>query len=264
MKTLCLLTVLAAAPVCFGQSFTESFDLNPVLGSADPGGNAASGQWYVDRSAPALFASTNFLGDNRLVVGVNGSDYLSDSGSQFYDTQGRKYYLNNAPIGTSLSAQLYIPSSWQSINLSASMWLTAYDSSGNPAGYPIVGFYSSGTGDNYMRVWDDVSGYINLSTPVHWDGWNTLAMTFTGSGLVYTINGQDVFKDTAVTDNGGVSIANVMFQDRNYGTSFNAYWDNLTVNTNGLSPSPTPEPASLALAGMGAALLGLKLYRRRS
>jgi len=258
MKSHCWL-FLVAVTTCSAQTFTNTFDSYPPLGGADPGGSSP-GLWYVDRFAPATFGSAYFLGDNRLSVGVSAADY---HGGTFYDTQGRKYYLTNSGVGSSVSAQLYIPSAWASMNVGPSLWLTAYDINSQPSGYPIVGFYSDGTGDSYFRVWDDISGYVNLNTPIDWNSWNTFSINFTTAGFVYAINGVDVFTDIGAV--GSVSIANVMFQDKNYGTSYNAYWDNLITpsSTDPYAPIPVPEPSSAGLLSLGGALIwGMQKLRR--
>src|SRR5262249_44867774 len=152
-----------------------------------------------------------------------------------------KYYLTGASTGSYVSAQLYVPSIWQSTQVAPAMWLTAYDSGNSPSGFPIVGFFSDGSANSYFRVWDDSTGYVNLtSTPIQWDAWNTFTITFTPGGFVYNINGTDVFTDTGAV--GTTSIANVMFESRNYAVSYDAYWSTL------VTPSPTvpvvPEPGS--------------------
>ena len=252
MKTASLV-LLAAALNCSGQIYTNTFATNPQLGGNDPGVNSP-GLWYVDRFAPATFASTTFDGGTSLDVGVSSSDY---HGGTFSDTQGRKYYLTGAGVGSFVSAQLYIPSTWANLAVAPGLWLTAYDNTGSPSGFPIIGFYSDGTGDSsgsYFRVWDDASGYVNLNTPVNWNSWNTFTINFTAAGFVYDINGAEVYTDAGAA--GSVSIANVMFESKNYGSSYDAYWNNL------VTPSPTnpvPEPGLGALLVLGGTLvLGLK------
>ncbi len=249
-----LLLLLAAAINCSAQIYTNTFDTNPQLGGSDSGGSSP-GLWYVDRKAPATFASASFGGGTSLDVGVSASDYSGNTGnSTFYDTQGRKYYLTDSGVGSFVSAQLYIPSSWANTKVAPGLWLTAYDSTGANAGFPIIGFFSDGTGSSggsYFHVWDDSIGYVNLDTPIGWDNWNTFTISFTASGFVYDINGTEVYTDAGAT--GSTSIANVMLESKNYGTDYDAYWDNL------ITPSPTvspvPEPGSIALLALGGALV---------
>jgi len=251
---------LVLVTACSAQTFTNTFDSFPLLGESDPGGSSP-GLWYVDRFAPATFDSAYFLGDNRLRIGVSAADY---QGGTFYDTQGRKYYLTNSGVGSSVSAQLYIPSTWASQNVGPSMWLTAYDSASQPSGFPLIGFYSDGAGTSYFRVWDDITGYVNLATPIDWNDWNTLSISFTAAGFVYNINGVNVFTDVGAV--GSVSIANVMFQDKNFGTSYAAYWDNLITpsSTDPLALSPVPEPGSTGLLALGSVLIWGMWKRGRS
>ncbi len=255
MKAKLLLLLLAAAS-CSAQVYTNSFNTSPPLGGNDPGGSSP-GLWYVDRKAPATFASASFGGGTSLDVGVSGGDFSGNTGnSTFYDTQGRKYYLTGSGVGSFVSAQLYIPSAWQNQNVSPGLWLTIYNNISQPVAFPIIGFYSDGTGNSggsYFRVWDDVTGYVNLGAAINWNAWNTFQFTFTAGGIVDSINGTDVLTDTAAVANGGTSIANVMFESKNFGGSYDAYWDNL------ITPSPTeipvPEPGSVTLLALGGALL---------
>jgi PEP-CTERM motif len=257
-----LLSLLIAANCC-AQVYTNNFNVSPPLGGNDSGGSSP-GLWYVDRKAPATFASASFGGGTSLDVGVSASDYSGNTGnSTFYDTQGRKYYLTSSGVGSFVSAQLYIPSSWRNLNVSPGLWLTIYDNSSQVAGFPIIGFYSDGTGNSggsYFRVYNE-SSYVNLNTAINWDAWNTFQFTFTAGGIVNSINGTDVFTDTAAVANGGTTIANVMLESKNFGTGYDAYWNNL------ITPSPTigavPEPGSLALLALGGALvLRMKKFRR--
>ena len=261
LKTFCFLSFALAAIAASAESYT--FDSNPVLGSNDPQGYALPGQWYVDRFAPAAFDSVSFQGTNRLHVGVSAGDYQASS---FYNTQGRKLYLAAATVGSRVSAQLYIPAVWASQNVSPSMWLTLYDNVGEASDYPVIAFFSSGSGDSYFRVFDGNLAYpywMNLSTPVAWDSWNTLSIDFTVGGIVYGINGTEVYTESYGIDNGSVSIANVMFQDKNFGTSYDAYWYDLIVTTPNISGSPVPEPATLGWLGIGGLLaVGFRKLRR--
>ncbi len=248
MKKLLYLGLVLAAN-CYAQPYTNTFNVTPPLGGSDPGGNSP-GLWYVDRKAPATFTSTIFNGQPALDIGVSSSDYSGNTGnSTFYDTQGRKYYLTGAGAGSYVSAQLYIPSAWTGMQVSPGMWLTAYDTTGNPSGFPIIGFFSDGAGNSYFRVWDDSTGYVNLATPIDWNAWNTFTINLTASGFEYDINGTDVYTDTGAV--GSVSIANVMFESKNYGTSYDAYWSTL------VTPSATmvPEPGSVAFLILGGVLL---------
>lgn len=245
--------LLAVVANCSAQLYTNTFNVTPPLGGADPGGTSP-GLWYVDRKAPAAFYSSIF--DNRtvLAIGISAGDF---GNSAFYNTQGRKYYLTSAGLGSYVSAQLYVPSIWESTAVAPAMWLTAYDHDNSPSGFPIVGFFSDGLGSSYFRVWDDATGYVVLNTPIQWDAWNTLTVSLTGAGFVYNINGADVYTDTGAA--GTISIANVMFESRNFDVSYDAYWTTL------VTPSPTepiPEPGPIALLVLGFSLfLGITGFR---
>jgi hypothetical protein len=261
LKSIFLFSLFWVATSALAQNFTETFAASPLLGGQDPGSTATPGLWYVDRYAPAAFESASFQGTNRLHVGTLGSDYQSDS---FYNWQGRKLYLTGATLGSTVSAQLYISSTWQNLAASPGMWFTLYDSSSTPADYPTISFYTTGTGVNYFRVFDNLNGWVALDTPILWDSWTTLSVSFDLAGIVYSINGTEVYSETTGLDNGAVSIANVMFQNRNFGTNYDAFWYNLQVTTPTIIVAPVPEPTTLALVGMGAATLlrrGLRAKR---
>ncbi len=242
-----LFIFLTAAATCLAQPYTNNFNATPPLGGADPGG-VSPGLWYADRKAPATFQATIFNGRTALDIGVNAGDY--DPNNAFYNTQGRKYYLTGASQGSFVSAQLYIPTSWENTPVAPGMWLTAYDNNNAPSGFPIIGFFSDGAGSSYFRVWDDSTGYVNLlSTPIQWDAWNTFTISFTGAGFVYDINGTDVYTDTGAV--GSTSIANVMFESKNFGVSYDAYWTQLVTPS---STEPIPEPGPITLLVLGFSL----------
>jgi hypothetical protein len=148
------------------------------------------------------------------------------------------------------------------MNVSPSMWFTLYDVHSQSADFPILSFFSSSAGNSYFRVWDGYIGWVPLATPVVWDSWNTLSIDFSIFGINYNINGTDVYTETAGIDNGALTIANVMFQDKNYGTSYDAYWYNLIVTTPNISGAPVPEPTTAALLSLGGLLVvGLRMFR---
>lgn len=260
MKSFFLFSLLLVGTSAFAQSFTENFAVNPLLGAQDPGSTATPGLWYIDRYAPATFESASFQDANRLHVGTLGSDYQANS---FYDWQGRKLYLTGATLGSTVSAQLYISSAWQNTAASPGMWFTLYDPTATPADYPIISFYSDGVGSSYFRVFDNNNGWVTLDTSILWDAWTTLGISFDLSGIVYSINGVAVYSETTGLDNGAVNIANVMFQNRNYGTSYDAYWSDLQVTTPTTTAQPVPEPTTLTLAGVGAVWLLRRGLRAR-
>lgn len=247
-----LLTVLILATFSALAQFPMTFDTPVPLGSSQ-----APGVWYPDRQVPAILQSTYFDGGNRLQVGVSSADF--NAGNNFYNTQGRKYDVTSTSLGDVFSVDLYIPAAWQTMNARGDMWLTAADSVGANAAFPIIGFQSYVDGTTFdptFHVWDDNVGFVNIATAITYDSWYNLSITRESYGFMYAINGTEVYDDVV---SGVASVNNVMIQDRNYNNTYSSYWDNLVAP----NPTPTPEPSTLALAGLGGFALLLLRQRRK-
>lgn len=252
MKFSILVTVLITATLSAMAQFPMTFDTPVTLGNSQ-----ASNVWYPDRQAPAIFQSTTFAGVSALQVGVNSADY--NAGNNFYNTQGRKFDVTSSSIGDFFSVNLYIASAWQTSNARADMWLTAVDSSGANAAFPIIGFQSYLDGTTFnptFHVWDDNIGFVNLATPITYDSWVNLSITRESYGFSYAINGTQVYEDIV---SGVSAVNNVMLQDRNYNNTYSSYWNTLDAP----NPTPTPEPSTLALAALGGLSVLIMSQRRK-
>lgn len=222
--------------------------------------------WVVDRYAPASFSDVGTYEGRADVLGIG----ISSAGafnnrpaayqSTFYDTQGEQYALTGAGAGSSISADLYIPDSWDSSangDVRTDMWGVMGDGT-KVTGYPIIGFTNYGGAPRY-RVWDDTNGvWIDLPAPVTYDAWTAFTILFTGSAYVYYIDGAPVFTDNDV--DGSTQFNAIIMQAYNFGgdpsisgtdpVDYTAYWSNAV-----------PEPSSVLM--LGTVLLALAGGLRR-
>jgi hypothetical protein len=242
------ITVNADAGVCTatlvpgGLALDEAFNTSPNLTT-----------WTVDRYAPGAFDSQSFGSDNRLHIGISAADSSANRppaySSTFYNTQGRTRSLNNSPVGTTISADLYIPAAWATAVRRSDMWLRDVNPVEANAEYPIIGFTSEDPSDNLnptpasptprYRYWDGATGWVNLpAVPVVYNAWHTLSITVTATSFQYRIDGVLVATDSTVSQPGYAALKQVIFQAYNFGASYDVYWDNLRSNAVG-TPSAT-------------------------
>lgn len=222
-----------------GPGLNEDFDSNPDFGT-----------WTVDRYAPSIFASEFFDGDDRLQIGVDAADSMANRpggfGSSFYNTQGRTMTLNALPVGTTVSADVYIPSSWGSTTRRTDLWLRDTNTVENDATYPIIGFTSkdpnagdqtdaSGTPTPRYRYWDSNDGWHDSSIPVVFDAWHTFAITMLPSGQTeMRIDGVHIGTTVSAAAVGFREFGRVFIQAYNFGETYDAHWDNLQTNNAGM------------------------------
>lgn len=220
------------------QYFLQKFDTDPVLSPVQ-----MPNTWYVDRYAPAGFQKEFFDGDNRLKHSISTSDAALNRppGQQgtFYNTQGRKYDLNN-PVYTSISADLYIASDWQTNHRRADMWATMGDNFNVITRYPIIGFANTTGSNPTWRVWTNSFGWINLPDPpgFSYGNWYNLRIELTPVSFNYYIDGLLVYTDTDIA--GSTKFLNMIIQAYNFGDptlppaqyaleSYDVYWDNIAA-----------------------------------
>jgi hypothetical protein len=222
--------------------------------------------WTTDRYDPASFSNVGTYQGRTNVLGITTTDAqtlsnrLAGFQSTFRNTQGRGYNLNGG-AGSNLAAALYIPATWGNSGNGSrrtDMWGVMTNGT-SVTDYPIIGFTNYG-GAARFRIWDENIGtsgdWVNLSNTVHYDGWNSLAIDFTGSSYVYSINGSVAFTDNTI--GGSTTVSRTLMQVYNFGdpsitgavvNDYTAHWAN------------APEPATLSLLGLGFA--GLLAARRR-
>ncbi len=159
-----------------------------------------------------------------------------------------------------ISADLYIPTAWNSPangSFRSDIWGVMTDGS-TVSDYPIIGFTSYGSSSRF-RVWTD-SGWIDLATPVNYGAWNSLAIEFTGSSYVYSINGGTVYTDTAIDGSTGFSA--IIMQAYNFADAsvapgavladYTAYWSN----------TPVPEPSTYLAGALLLLPFGASMMRK--
>lgn len=229
--------------------------------------------WRADRFEPAAFevvadptGSSALTGGSVLHHAIDAADLQA---SAFRNTQGMKVDTPGMGIGSSWSVDLYIPSAWESANQRiASIWATTVDSTGAVSGYPIIEFASDGT-EGFFQFWTQdtdqntsngyTPGWLSSALPsgFAYDAWYTLEVTLNADDYsAMTVRSTDVletvvFSMTDKVTDGSVAVDNIILQGYNAGSSYDIYWDNLTLNA-------VPTPASF-----GAGLLGLAVVAMR-
>jgi len=219
------------------------------------------GAWYVDRYAPAVFESAEFMGDQRLCHGVDVADNnLGRPGgfsSAFYDTQGRKYDVD-MPIGSTIGIDLWVPAIAETNIRRAGMWATTYDLSDQISGFPILGFSSANEAEDALGtprfrafVQDTdldanngiTPGWIDLHTlaPSDLDKWYRFEITLTAAAYEFRI--YDVATDVEIasltdpTTFGSVRFGDYILQVKNFpdpiSETYTMYWDNIELGPAG-------------------------------
>lgn len=258
MLTVNDLEINADAGVCTGVLTTgEPFNLPVVTGPSQ-----APDTWYTDRYNPAIFESDTFMGENVLHHGVDVADSAANRppsfSSLFYNTQGRKYDID-LPTGSTLSADVWIPSSYETDARNVGLWGTTMDSGGNITGFPIISYGSNDPADPLnpdpvnpaprFRIYVQDSDfnasngyqpdYVDLYAlaPADFDKWYRFEITLTQIGYVFTVTNitDDVEIFSVLDPNifGSIRIANVILQMYNFGETYDGYWDNVTLNGEG-------------------------------
>jgi hypothetical protein len=244
-----------------------------LLGKANvinPDFDGAPAGWVTDRYQPNVFADIgSFQGrSDVLQIGINAAQGMgsrpSGQNTQFYNTQGMQYLVSGG-VGSSISADLWIPEEWRSeLNGSrrTDIWGIMTDGT-NVTGYPILGFTNYG-GTPTFRAWEDTVGsWQILANPIQYNAWNTLAIVFQGTSYEFYVNGSLAWTDN--TANGSTGFRGLIMQAYNFNGdgSLNAVTAGGTGNysVHWANTSEVPEPGTILLSGLG--LLALGLLRRR-
>jgi len=239
-----------------------AIDITPDFGDVPNG-------WVTDRYQPNHFGNVGaYQGrDNVLGIGITSAEGMGNrangQNSQFYNTQGMQHALAGG-AGTMISADLWIPTAWADPangSIRTDIWGVMSHGT-NVTAYPILGFTTYG-GASRFRVWDGntADGWVDLATSVAYNAWNSLAIEFTGSAFVFSVNGSVVYTD-ATTD-GTTGFSAIIMQAYNfYGDTsltgstpvdYTAYWSNTPV---------VPEPATYLAGALMLLPFGTSLIRR--
>lgn len=261
MKALAFGLAFGAIMSAQAAGFTDTFDsINPA--------------WVTDRYEPNAFVSENFMGDNRLKIGIGQAQAFQNRPaafqSTFYNTQGRQQSAAlNSPW--EVKGDVFIGDDYLSgENLRRTdLWARDNNTDENDAVYAIFGVMRNDNADPFnptagglntrWRVWDadTANGWVDLAAAVT-GGWHNLAILATGTSYEYRLDGALVYTDLTGSEAGFEGLQTVFLEAYSFGDathagqSYSAYWDNV-------SAQPVPEPATMAALGLGA----LAMLRRR-
>ena len=254
------------ATLAFAPGIAGAAELMPSFANVPTG-------WSTDRYNPDSFTNIGTVNGRSNVLGIgigpNGAFANRPPAyqSQFYDTQGMGHSISGGS-GNSLSAGLYIPSSWlNSANgvVRTDMWGVMNSGTFNAiTDYPIIGFTNHGaSGYVGLQVWDDnlnlgSGGWVELGTTIDQNAWNDLSIAFTGAAFDYYVNRSEVYSQ--VNDFGSLDFQGVIMQAYNFDDSSDFPGVNAVPYTANWSNTPVPEPSSLPL--LCAGLVGLAVLSR--
>ncbi len=255
----------AAALLTSGAQATE---LMPSYVGAPAG-------WVVDRYAPDGFADIGMYMGRTAVLGISigssGNSANRPAGQQgtFNNTQGMDHPISGG-AGDSLSALLYIPTSWSDPGngyVRTDMW--GFTTDGTSTGYPIIGFtnYNTYASDGFIgfRVWDDQAGvWDELSTAVNYGAWNKLSLAFDGTNYDYYINNVMVASLAAAPGTTGFTTASMQAYNYADPTLYSGGMPAAALVPYTAHWSDVPEPSSPALLAAALGGLGFFLRRRKS
>jgi hypothetical protein len=245
-------------------SFILGANAGIILGPVNP---PPVDTWYQDRYRPANFQYGQTGGGRTGVVeeSISASDAnglrptLSPTAYNipFDDIQGEKYTFAAAERPTYLAVDLYIPSSWASLNQTytggdplfagslGSLWAAGVDASGTIINYPEIGFNNRTGGiavkDRSIGAWIPVPGFTGF------DQWYQIGFDVNSQGqFEYFVNGQ--LEHTSTPTGVVVNFSDTFLQGYNAGNTYNIFWDHLTdtkssIVATGVDINPTVNTA---------------------
>jgi hypothetical protein len=232
-----------------------------------PDFSAVPAGWTTDRYDPSSFSNVGtYQGrSNVLGIGIGSSGNLAERAPayqySFYNTQGKGHDVNGG-AGSVLAADLYIPESWRNASngsVRTDMW-GVMSNANAVSDYTIFGFSNYG-GAARLRVYDGdtANGWVDIATAINFNAWTSLAIDFTGSSYVYSVNGAAVYTDNTI--HGSTSFSRALMQAYNFADPSIANASVLPYVANWAN-AEVPEPGIIALFGLG--LLGFAASRRKS
>ncbi|GAB4147682.1 MAG: hypothetical protein Tsb0016_18380 [Sphingomonadales bacterium] len=242
---------LVATPAMAGVITNMTFDTDPILSDTP-----APGVWYTDRRAPAAFDSVNFMGDQRLRLGLSEADGVSG----FTATQGRGF---DTPGATRLSIDMFIASDWQLLPADervGGIWGVGLNSNGDRSLFPIIEFF-----DSQFQVFDSIdagdgTGWrpAGLPSDFLFDQFHNLAIELNAGVVDFFINGSRIATEEIGST---VELGSVILQGINTpeGVDRNLYFDNFVAS----SAMDVSEPSALLVLFGGLLGLGVAARRRR-
>ncbi len=242
---------LLATPAMAGVITNMTFDTDPILSDT-----RAPGVWYTDRAAPASFDSVDFMGDQRLRLGLSAAD----AASGFTATQGRGF---DTPGATRLSIDMFIASDWQLLPADeriGGIWGVGLDINGDRSLFPIFEFF-----DSQFQVWDSIdagdgTGWRPAGLPggFMFDEFANLAIELNAGVVDFFINGSRIATEEIGST---VELGSVILQGINSpeGVNRDLYFDNFIAS----SAMDVPEPSALLVLFGGLVGLGVATRRRR-
>ncbi len=212
--------------------------------------------WSVNRFPPAVFAidSTTFAPENVLQLGIRGPAQTDD----FYNYQGYGHDFALSGIEQSVSIDMFVDDAgWAGMDVDAQFWVRGNDGHGNTSANAIIEYRQSSTNafdaGFYSFDYENTGDRRLLTSGI--SGWNTLTITLdVGAGMQYSIDGVNF---SSTTDPLTVNIDRVIVSAFNSGQDYDVFYDNLTT------VGAVPTPSAVSGIGLLAAVVGVRVYRRR-
>ena len=213
--------------------------------------------WTVDRFLPQSVSIQNVDGHSALQLGVTAAGY--QGASSFYDYQGVQRPVTGVNGDWTAREQIDVTQAMLTGQANVSFWVrTGLVGNESTADYDIWAVRNPDGNDAAFYTFNDVNGSW-LPTGVSATlGWHDFEMNYTGSSVVYSLDGTVERTDTALGNPLYDSQVTTVFNEvYNYGEAgYSGNFDNLNVSAN------APDGGS-TLVLLAASLIGIGFARRR-